>query len=93
MSKAPRSECSPNIWRPLGVRGPCYRGRRRLLRPAPLGHIAGGAVGKTFQPMKLNFGLVPTIAEVPHARERKLAMSHRAAADFDAWLGATELAA
>ena len=58
------------------------------------GHLAGGS----FQPMNINYGLLPPIeapvGDGPRARRadrgraRKRAMSVRALADIDAWLGA-----
>jgi methylenetetrahydrofolate--tRNA-(uracil-5-)-methyltransferase len=57
---------------------------------ALLGHITGGADAKTFQPMNVNFGLFPDFAasEKIRGRDRKKAMSHRAIADLEQWLGA-----
>ena len=57
---------------------------------ALLGHITGGADSETFQPMNVNFGLLPplvTDGKRPKGRDRKKAYSTRALADFDAWLG------
>ncbi len=56
---------------------------------ALLGHITGGADAKTFQPMNVNFGLFPGFppAEKIRGRDRKKAMSHRAIADLEKWLG------
>jgi len=73
----------------------------RALPPPPqttalgalLAHITGGAASESFQPMNVNFGLFPPLVPAPHGRERKLAMSRRAAADFDAWLGPAKAAA
>jgi len=53
---------------------------------ALLGHITGGADAKTFQPMNVNFGLFPELKGA-RGKDRKKAMSHRALADLDAWLG------
>ena len=61
------------------------------------GHIADDKSPRTFQPMNVNFGLFPPI-EIPKtpgvrlrgkdkARAKKRAMSQRALADLDAWLG------
>jgi len=58
---------------------------------ALLAHISGGADEKTFQPMNVNFGLFPEIAG--RGKDRKKALSHRALADLDAWLGKTREAA
>ena len=68
---------------------------------ALLGHITTGAAAETFQPMNVNFGLFPPLAEGTgkergprvRGRERKRAVAERALADLDAWLGATALAA
>jgi len=74
---------------------------------ALLGHITGGAMEATFQPMNINFGLFPEI-QVPRpepgsgikrfrgkekSRAKKRALSARALADLDAWLGAERQAA
>jgi methylenetetrahydrofolate--tRNA-(uracil-5-)-methyltransferase len=58
---------------------------------ALVAHISGGADEKTFQPMNVNFGLFPEIAG--RGKDRKKALSHRALADLDAWLGKTREAA
>jgi methylenetetrahydrofolate--tRNA-(uracil-5-)-methyltransferase len=66
---------------------------------AILGHITGGANAETFQPMNVNFGLFTDIdARDPRGRplkgrDRKKALSARALADIDAWLGLTRAAA
>ncbi len=71
---------------------------------ALLAHITGGHVyaeesGKrSFQPMNINFGLFPPI-DVPKGKRaergkaKKRALSERALADVDAWLGTSRLAA
>jgi methylenetetrahydrofolate--tRNA-(uracil-5-)-methyltransferase len=70
---------------------------------ALIGHITGGHIdaGKgSFQPMNINYGLLPPLDEAgPKRREdgsrigakergrnKKLAMGERALADLDAWL-------
>jgi methylenetetrahydrofolate--tRNA-(uracil-5-)-methyltransferase len=53
---------------------------------ALLAHITKGADAKTFQPMNVNFGLFPPLAERTHKKERKPAMSRRALEDFSDWL-------
>ncbi len=53
---------------------------------ALLGHITGGAEAETFQPMNVNFGLFPPLAEKVHKKNRKAAMSARALADLDQWI-------
>ncbi|MGE4063564.1 MAG: methylenetetrahydrofolate--tRNA-(uracil(54)-C(5))-methyltransferase (FADH(2)-oxidizing) TrmFO [Rhodospirillaceae bacterium] len=61
---------------------------------ALLRHITGGAMASTFQPMNINFGLFPDIdakdakGRPIKGRDRKKAVSERARADLDAWLGA-----
>jgi len=59
---------------------------------ALLHHITAGADAKTFQPMNVNFGLFPPLAEGVVTRanrgERKPLMARRALADLDLWLGA-----
>ncbi|NTU76469.1 MAG: methylenetetrahydrofolate--tRNA-(uracil(54)-C(5))-methyltransferase (FADH(2)-oxidizing) TrmFO [Alphaproteobacteria bacterium] len=53
---------------------------------ALLAHITGDAKAETFQPMNVNFGLFPPLAAPPRgSRERKLALSERAKADFESW--------
>jgi methylenetetrahydrofolate--tRNA-(uracil-5-)-methyltransferase len=74
---------------------------------ALIGHITGGHLSedgatRSFQPMNVNFGLFPPI-EVPKipgkrlrgkekTRARKAAMSARAVADLDGWLGLRDAA-
>jgi methylenetetrahydrofolate--tRNA-(uracil-5-)-methyltransferase len=53
---------------------------------AIMSHITGGADAKTFQPMNVNFGLFPPLEGRIRKKERKLAYTGRAAADFDHWL-------
>ena len=64
---------------------------------ALLAHITGGADAKTFQPMNINFGLLPPMPELEGGRKgratRKPALSTRALADLECWLAATRLAA
>jgi methylenetetrahydrofolate--tRNA-(uracil-5-)-methyltransferase len=54
---------------------------------ALLAHITGGADAETFQPMNVNFGLFPPLADPPKGRERKRAYCERALAAADAWAG------
>jgi methylenetetrahydrofolate--tRNA-(uracil-5-)-methyltransferase len=49
-------------------------------------HITGEANPETFQPMNVNFGLMPPIEE-GHGRDRKLLYTQRAKRDFTGWLG------
>ncbi len=79
---------------------------------ALINHITGGHVTtidegpRSFQPMNVNFGLFPPLAQAPTKAEdgsrlrgtaktqaRKKALSARALADLDAWLGEACLAA
>lgn len=61
------------------------------------GHIAGTGGGATFQPMNVNFGLFPPITAPDGKRvkrkERKPALSARALADLDGWIGSLAQAA
>jgi methylenetetrahydrofolate--tRNA-(uracil-5-)-methyltransferase len=58
---------------------------------ALLAHITGNADAKTFQPMNINYGLLPDLAAPPKGKDRgrakKQLMSRRALADLGAWLG------
>jgi methylenetetrahydrofolate--tRNA-(uracil-5-)-methyltransferase len=54
---------------------------------ALLGHITGDAVADTFQPMNINFGLMPPLPERFRKADRKKAYTHRARAAFSDWLG------
>jgi methylenetetrahydrofolate--tRNA-(uracil-5-)-methyltransferase len=60
---------------------------------ALLGHITGGADAKTFQPMNVNFGLLPDLDErAPgrgreRGRNKKQLQARRAIAECEAWLG------
>ena len=77
-----------------------------------LGHITGGHIEtidtglRSFQPMNVNFGLFPPLAQIPTRDEngqrlrgpaktvaKKRAMSARALADLDGWIGASSLIA
>ena len=53
---------------------------------ALLAHVTGGAEEETFQPMNVNFGLFPPLAEKAHKKERKAAYSARALRDLSTWL-------
>jgi len=52
---------------------------------ALLNHITGGADASTFQPMNINFGLFPPLAQKVKKKERKPAMARRALADLETW--------
>ncbi len=60
---------------------------------ALLSHITGGGDAKTFQPMNANFGLFPPVDERVKGTDRKRALSRRALADLEAWLGGKAIAA
>ena len=63
---------------------------------ALLGHITSGADGETFQPMNINFGLLPPLVvdgKRPKGRDRKQAYTTRALADFETWRGTAKAAA
>ena len=53
---------------------------------ALINHITGGADAKSFQPMNVNFGLFPPLAERTKKKERKPAMSKRALEDLSIWI-------
>ena len=54
---------------------------------ALLGHITGGADAEVFQPMNVNFGLLPPLAERKRGRDRKRAYCERALIDLERWSG------
>ena len=60
---------------------------------ALLGHITGGHVetidsgSRSFQPMNVNFGLFPPLGKRTARAAQKPALSARALADLDAWIG------
>jgi methylenetetrahydrofolate--tRNA-(uracil-5-)-methyltransferase len=64
---------------------------------ALVNHITGGASSQSFQPMNVNFGLFPPLADEERYRRthqsRKPALSARALNDLDAWLQAARSAA
>jgi methylenetetrahydrofolate--tRNA-(uracil-5-)-methyltransferase len=53
---------------------------------ALLGHITRGADAATFQPMNINFGLLPPLEREVKKAERRPALARRALADLDGWL-------
>ena len=60
---------------------------------AILAHITGGADSASFQPMNVNFGLFPPLAQRTKRAERKLAHTSRALTDLESWLPLPGLAA
>lgn len=54
---------------------------------ALLSHITGGADARDYQPMNVNFGLFPPLAEKVHKKQRKEAMTSRARAAMAEWVG------
>ncbi len=75
-----------------------------LLLPPPrttalgalVSHITEGADAKTFQPMNVNYGLLPDMEPLPgvkgkdRGRAKKQAMSRRALVDLATWLGTAQ---
>jgi len=59
---------------------------------ALLAHITGDAEAADYQPMNVNFGLFPPLAEV-QKKQRKEAYTGRAKADFGEWLAQLEAVA
>ena len=55
---------------------------------ALLSHVTGDAEAETYQPMNINFGLFPPLADVKK-KARKQAYTERAKADLAAWIGAS----
>ncbi|MCP3731786.1 methylenetetrahydrofolate--tRNA-(uracil(54)-C(5))-methyltransferase (FADH(2)-oxidizing) TrmFO [Sphingomonas sp. MG17] len=53
---------------------------------ALLGHITGGAEAETYQPMNVNFGLMPPIEGRTKKADRKLMYTARARAALEPWL-------
>ena len=63
---------------------------------ALLGHITGGAVAASFQPMNVNFGLFPppeTAGRKVKGRDRKRLYTSRALRDLESWLATPRVAA
>lgn len=66
---------------------------RHLSPPPPetalgalLGHITGGADAATYQPMNVNFGLFPPLAEDVRKKDRKLGYTQRAGTALAGWM-------
>jgi methylenetetrahydrofolate--tRNA-(uracil-5-)-methyltransferase len=58
---------------------------------ALLGHITGGADAETFQPMNVNFGLMPPPPARTRKADRKKGYTDRARAAFGEWLQQAEV--
>jgi methylenetetrahydrofolate--tRNA-(uracil-5-)-methyltransferase len=76
-----------------------HRGER-LAPPPPesamgalLGHITGGADAESFQPMNVNFGLMPPPKGRARKADRKKAHTERARIAFASWLNSHECSA
>lgn len=68
-------------------------GGRTLPPPPPetalgalLGHITGGADASSYQPMNVNFGLFPPLAEDVRKKDRKLGYTQRAGTKLAEWM-------
>jgi methylenetetrahydrofolate--tRNA-(uracil-5-)-methyltransferase len=80
----------------LAARFAVAEARRQELSPPPpetamgalLGHITGGADAETFQPMNVNFGLMPPLAGRMKKADRRRSYTARARDSFDEWLAA-----
>ncbi|MGQ3100713.1 MAG: methylenetetrahydrofolate--tRNA-(uracil(54)-C(5))-methyltransferase (FADH(2)-oxidizing) TrmFO [Sphingopyxis solisilvae] len=57
---------------------------------ALLGHITGGADAASYQPMNVNFGLFPPLAEDVRKKDRKLGYTQRAGAALAEWMKVAE---
>lgn len=73
---------------------------QRLSAPPPetaigalIRHITGGANADTFQPMNINFGLMPPLERRHSKADRKKAFTDRAREAFDKWLRSANHAA
>lgn len=72
-------------------------GGRTLPPPPPetalgalLGHITGGADAASYQPMNVNFGLFPPLANEVRKKDRKLGYTQRAGAALAEWVKVAE---
>ena len=79
MSKAPRSGCSPAASPPPNcAASACRRRPLETALGALLPHITGGAEAETYQPMNVNFGLMPPIPGRSKKADRKKMYTDRA---------------
>ncbi|MET0239371.1 MAG: methylenetetrahydrofolate--tRNA-(uracil(54)-C(5))-methyltransferase (FADH(2)-oxidizing) TrmFO [Sphingobium sp.] len=58
---------------------------------ALMSHITGGADAESYQPMNVNFGLFPPVAEDVRKKQRKAAYTDRGRASFGQWLAGAGL--
>ncbi len=61
-----------------------------LLMHITCGHVTGRDLPASFQPMNINFGLLPPLNVRMPKRERKPAMAARALSDLAGWLGMSQ---
>ena len=66
------------------------RRRPKTALGALLGHITGGADAASYQPMNVNFGLFPPMADSVRKADRKLALTARAGEALAGWVKVTE---
>lgn len=59
---------------------------------ALLSHITGGADAASYQPMNVNFGLFPPLAESVRKKDRKLGYTQRAGQSLAEWMSSEGLA-
>ena len=77
----------------LAARFAAAEARGKTLAPPPpetalgalLGHLTGGAVAETYQPMNINFGLMPPIPGRSKKSDRKQLYTDRARASLAKW--------
>ncbi len=81
----------------IGLIAGRYAAADRLQQPMPLpapttalgallSHITGEANASSFQPMNVNFGLFPPLADRTHKSDRKRLMAERALSDLQRWV-------
>ncbi len=87
MSKAPPSGLLAARFAAAELRGEsCPPPPAETALGALLAHITGGADAETFQPMNVNFGLMPPIEGRWKKADRKKAYTDRARTEFAHWL-------
>ncbi len=58
---------------------------------ALLSHVTKGSYSKEFQPMNINFGLLPNLPDIKSKKERFLAYTTRAKVDWNKWIKESDL--